>query len=137
MCKYSALTKKTVDARPGQTLEIGTVDSSDVGGQRKFGMFHEKGTPATACAVCVKDKTIITLTNIPADVQAEHRIGSQEVATLIDRNDRVQDMMFFHSTQIEEPLLAFADRGIQAYVGELRQREARVSRTQLREAERA
>lgn len=116
MCKYS-LTESTRDAKKGEYLEIGTAKTSHAPAQT-HGVFHQKGG-ATACASCVKDGTTLTLIGVPIELQEQFKIGSTEVVTMVDKGHQAVDLLTLSTTSATVPLIAFANKGVSAYVGEL------------------
>jgi hypothetical protein len=113
MCKYS-LEHHMRKAAKGDDLTIIRAKASH---GPTYGVFSSKDDVATGGLICVPDNTILTLTGIPADLQARYKIASRETAAMVDNDTRQEDSLFFHSNGAVIPLMFFAHKGISVFVG--------------------
>lgn len=109
MCKGSVIADYFVDATDGMELQISFA---------KYGMpvFHEPGIDPSSCVICVRDGTVVTLENIPIEVQRQYSIAGEVMATFKDTGDGDHDLI----TLVDGSAIAlseFAARGVNVYVG--------------------
>lgn len=120
MCKASIYADKFVDAEDRQRLGIST-------GAHGLGTFHPSGTPATACAVCLKTGEEIVLSNIPADLQHDFGLDSVEPAVFVETPGShlmvIHDLVYFpnHPHLGTIPVVVFADIDIAVMVTQVRE----------------
>ena len=108
MCKASLWATHHEIAKTGQTYGIG------ISGHN-LPALHPQGKTATECIACVPDRTVLTLTNVPAALQAKYGIGATTTVMFVDTGDNQHDMLDIGGKKIV--LGEFANCGISAYVG--------------------
>jgi hypothetical protein len=109
MCKGSQSAKKTYDAGVGENLGIGVTAHG-------LASFHPPGVPATECVACVQTGQVLSLGNIPTDLQTKFGIGATAVVTFIQTDDDTQDQVELENRK-KISLHDLANRSITAYVG--------------------
>lgn len=108
MCKASLWAKHHEMARQGETHAIGISEHG-------LPALHPVGADPKQCITCVPDKTVLTLSNIPPDLQKKFGVGNSAVVAFVDTGDNKHDMLNVSGRQVV--LGEFADKGILAYVG--------------------
>ena len=109
MCKASVVAKKVTDARKGALYTVGKSSHG-------LGAFHPAGTPATDSVACVKDDTMLTLSEIPGHLRAQYDLARTEVARFIDTGDNAHDLLEFKNGK-QVKLIEFADMDVVALIG--------------------
>ena len=110
------MAKKAVDATQNATYQIGTVGVHNFPG-RTLGALYAAGSTAAECIHCVKTGQKLTLSNIPRVLQETFGIGATAVATFKESGPYHTDDVLDFGNGKRVQFRAFADRGIEAYIG--------------------
>jgi len=110
MCKASLEAKKVVKAVKGAMYGIGT-------GPLILAAIHPHGEDPKECVACTQTGDVLTLVNIPPDLQQQLGISNQKVVSFVQTDHNMQDMLKIDGKIYS--LSMFANKGIGVYFGEL------------------
>lgn len=117
MCLASRVAKKATDATQGATYGIGTIGLDD-GTANRVGALHALGTKAEDRVYCVKTDQKLTVSKIPQDLQNKFGLADTAVATFFEsKRYHADDVLDFGGGKRVQ-LRAFANKGVQVFVGE-------------------
>jgi hypothetical protein len=108
MCKASLWAVHHTIARVGETHSIGTSSHG-------LPALHPQGQDPKSCIVCVPDRTVLTLQNIPIELQKRYNVGSSATGMFRDTGDDQHDMLDIAGQRAY--LSEFANKGVTAFVG--------------------
>lgn len=109
MCKASITAERVRDATVGERYKIGTSDHN-------LGAFHPVDESPRDCVVCAANGAVLTLTNVPADLQQKFDIGAETTAEFVDTGDNSHDELRFDNG-LSAVLVEFADRDVLVEIG--------------------
>jgi hypothetical protein len=117
MC-VSSLGHKNVPVAQAKTVYAITRMLADDG--RPHAVLHEPGRSALTTMVCAQKESVMTLTNIPQDLQYQYGVEDLEVVIFRGSPDGIKkDVIELKKNGMRFCLAGFAGRKVKAYIGEL------------------
>jgi hypothetical protein len=114
MCGASKVAEHHDDAVSGTTLAIGQIGTHGGG---SLGAFHRPGQDPKACILYVQSGTMLTIGNISPRLQRKFDLEVTALAQFVETPEWHDDDRLVFENGKDVPLIAFADKGITAFVG--------------------
>lgn len=116
MCKGSRIAKNTKDAQQNVTYGIGII-GAHAQSATQIGALHALGSTTAECVYCVKTGQKLTLSNIPGALQDKFGLKETAVAEFIESERYHTDDQLDFGNGKRTQFRAFANCGVQVFVG--------------------